>query len=159
MVANQTHYVIVGASAAGMAAREAIREQDPAGLITVLSDEPDMPYFRPLIPFIISGKKSASEISLVGQGAYHGTGINVRLNARVDRINTEDQRVVISGGEQIPYDKLLIATGSQPHVPPEIEGTDAEGVFALRTLSHARAAAKRAEETKHGHSQGGFTAS
>ncbi len=138
-----------------MSAADAIRAQDPPGLITVLSDEPDMPYFRPLIPFLISGKKTASDMSLVGQGPYRRAGINVRLNARVESINTEDQQVTVGGKVQIPYDELLIATGSRPHVPPEIEGTDAEGVFALRTLSHARAAAKRVEETKHSVMLGG----
>lgn len=50
-------YLIIGGSAAGMAAAQAIREKDPKGTITVLSEEPDMPYFRPLIPYVVTGKK------------------------------------------------------------------------------------------------------
>jgi NAD(P)H-nitrite reductase large subunit len=155
MVATQRHYVIVGASAAGMGAASAIREIDPTGPITVLSDEPDKPYFRPLIPLLIGGTKTASDMWLVGQGPYNGPRIDVRLNARVETVNTQDQHVTIGDGEQIPYHKLLIATGSRPHVPPDIQGTDTEGVFALRTMAHARAAAKRVKKAEQAVMLGG----
>ncbi|OQY18386.1 MAG: hypothetical protein B6I35_13115, partial [Anaerolineaceae bacterium 4572_32.2] len=59
-----TRYVIVGGSAAGMAAAQAIRELDSHGAITVLSAEADPPYYRPLIPFIVDGRKTAGEIGL-----------------------------------------------------------------------------------------------
>lgn len=141
-------YVIIGASAAGMAAAEVIRKLDSGGSITVLSKEEDMPYFRPMIPFIISGKKKSSEIMLIGQGPYKGANINVRLNSRVEAVNTTDQTVSIKNSKELPYDRLLIATGSQPHIP-HIAGIETEGVFALRTLSDARNMALRAERTKH----------
>ena len=88
MASTEKRYVIVGASAAGMAAAEAIRALDKRGSITVFSDEPDPPYFRPLIPFLISGKKSAADMAMSGQGPYSGAGIDVRLNARVERIDS-----------------------------------------------------------------------
>lgn len=154
MVAKQTRYVIIGASAAGMAAAEAIRKLDSKGSITVLSKEQDMPYFRPMIPFMITGKKKFSEMMLIGQGPYQSTNINVRLNSTVDAVHTTDQAVSIKSGDKLPYDKLLIATGSSPHIP-HIAGIAAEGVFALRTLSDARAMALRAERTKHAVMLGG----
>ena len=64
MVADNVHYVIVGGSAAGMAAAQAVREQDAAGTITVLSAEPDRPYFRPLIPYLVSGRTSDDQLAL-----------------------------------------------------------------------------------------------
>ncbi len=149
MSSTEKRYVIVGASAAGMAAAEAIRTLDKRGSITVLSDEPDSPYFRPLIPFLISGKKRAADMAMSGEGPYTGAGIDVRLNARVRRIDSRMQTVDVRGGEQVAYDKLLIATGSQSYIPPEIQGTDTEGVFALRTLSAARSAAGRVADTRH----------
>ncbi len=145
----------MGASAAGMAAAEAIRAIDKRGSIAVFSDEPDSPYFRPLIPFLISRKKSAADMALVGQGPYRGAGIDVRLNSRVARIDCRAQTLEISGGERVAYDKLLIATGSRSYIPPEIEGTGTEGVFALRTLADARAAARRVENTRHAVMLGG----
>lgn len=138
-----------------MSATEGIRDLDSQGTITVLSEEPDMPYFRPLIPFVISGKKRPADLAVIGQGPYKGDRVDVRLNARAEKVDTRNQTVKISGGDEVSYDKLLIATGSRPYIPPEIEGTDADGVFALRTLSDARAAEKRAGETRHAVMLGG----
>ena len=149
MANNENCYVIIGASAAGMAAAEAIRQSDSTGVITVLSEEPVMPYFRPMIPFLISGKKSAADMMLIGQGPYSGIGIEVRLNSRAEAVDTRNQAVMVQGGDQVPYDRLLIATGSRPYIPPEINGTEAEGVFALRTLTDALAAADRAATAEH----------
>ena len=149
MAKNKIRYVIIGASAAGIAAAEAIHKLDSTGDITVLSEEPVMPYFRPMIPFLISGKKSASDMMLIGQGPYSGTGITVRLESRVERIDAKNQVATVESGDQVPYDKLLIATGSKPFIPPEIIGTEAEGVFALRTLADAQTAADRAVKANH----------
>ena len=149
MANNEMRYVIIGASAAGMAAAEAIRRVDSTGIITVLSEEPVMPYFRPMIPFLISGKKSAADMTLIGQGPYSGTGIEVKLNSRAEEVDTENQTVMVQGGDPVAYDRLLIATGSRPFIPPEINGTEAAGVFALRTLTDASAAADRAAKADH----------
>ena len=145
---NHTRYVIIGSSAAGMAAAETISKLDSRGSIIVLSEEPDMPYFRPMIPFLISGKKSASDISLIGQGPYPRADIDIRLESRVVAIDTTEQTVSIHNGEQVPYDKLLVASGSRPIIPPDIGDTDIKGVFALRTLTHARAMVQWAESAR-----------
>lgn len=155
MTSDRKNYVIIGASAAGMSAAEAVRASDDRGTITVFSDEHDAPYFRPLIPFLISGKKSASDMSLVGEGPYRGSGIDVRLDARVEKIGSRAQTLEIAGGEIVPYDRLLIATGSRSYIPPDIEGTGTNGVFALRTLADARAAAARAANSRHAVMLGG----
>jgi nitrite reductase (NADH) large subunit len=142
------HYAIIGASAAGMAAAQVIAEKDPGGHITVFSEEPDPPYFRPLIPYLISGRKSVAEIGLVGAGPYQAVGIVLRLGSRVEAIDIKGQTVTVAGGEIFPFDKLLIATGSRPYVPSDIEGLDQEGVYALRTLADARSMAKRTEQAR-----------
>ena len=149
MAANHTNYVIAGGSAAGMAAACAIRKKDPGGKVTVLSAEADPPYFRPMIPFLISGRKKASDMTLIGHGPYQNADIELRLNARVNRIDVRGKKVVVGREDDIFYDKLLIATGSRPNIPPEIGGTDADGVFALRTLADAGAADQRAAGTRH----------
>jgi nitrite reductase (NADH) large subunit len=148
-------YVIVGASAAGMAAAETIGRQDPAGEVRVLSEEVDAPYFRPLIPFIISRKKKARQIFLQGQGPYRKANADIRLETRAHRIDTRGRTVVTDAGETISYDRLLIATGSRPYIPEEIGGTGLPGVFALRTLADARAAERRAAATRHAVMLGG----
>ncbi|MGE5619881.1 MAG: NAD(P)/FAD-dependent oxidoreductase [Sphingomonadaceae bacterium] len=141
-------YVIVGGSAAGMAAAQAIRELDGEGSITVLSAEADRPYFRPLIPFLVDGKKRAEEMALEGQGPYTAQDIEVRLSAEVTAVNPADRTVTVKGTEAVPYDRLLIATGSRPNLPPSLRGTEVPGVFALRTLADARLMAQRASITQ-----------
>jgi NAD(P)H-nitrite reductase large subunit len=147
MSTNATRYVIVGGSAAGMAAAHVIREKDPGGAITVLSEEPDPPYFRPLIPYLVTGKKRAADMRLSGNGPYTGTGIDIRTGVRVASVNVGKKSVRVDGRQDLAYDRLLIATGSRPYLPPDIDGTDVPGVFTLRTLADARAMAERAEIT------------
>ncbi|MEW6616197.1 MAG: FAD-dependent oxidoreductase [Thermodesulfobacteriota bacterium] len=155
MAVKQMQYVVIGASAAGMAAAEAIRKLDSQGSIIVLSEEQDMPYFRPMVPFIINGKKKFPEMMLIGQGPYQGANIGVRLDSRVKAVNTAEQKVSIKSGEELLYDKLLVATGSLPNIPSDIKGVEAEGVFVLRTIADARAIARRAETARHAVMLGG----
>lgn len=138
-----------------MAAAQAIREKDARGTVTVLSEEPDAPYFRPLIPFLVSGRKQPGDMALVGCGPYTGADITVKTGARVAACTPADRRVTLANGNFITYDRVLFATGSRPYVPPEIEGTDAEGVFALRTLADARGMAARLDRTAHAVMLGG----
>ena len=151
----QSRYLVVGASAAGMAAAHAIREHDRTGTITVLSAEPDPPYFRPLIPFLISGKKRPEQMRLSGCGPYTGADIDVRTGAVVASVDAAARWVELQDGSRLGYERILFATGSRPYVPPEIEGTGADGVFALRTLADARKMAARVETTEHAVMLGG----
>ena len=155
MADYHSQYAIIGGSAAGMAAAEAIKSVDHKGQVTIFSEEADLPYFRPMIPFLISGKKQAEDIALIGQGPYQNTDIDVRLQKKVVAVDPQTKTVAFADGDKATYDKLLIATGSHPYVPPEIEGTDTQGVFALRTLADARAAAARAVQTRHAVMLGG----
>jgi len=152
---DKTKYIIVGGSAAGMAAAHTIRLHDRQGSVTVLSEETDTPYFRPLIPFLVSGKKRAEDMILDGCGPYTGRDIFVRTGVRVESVNTAEKTVSVQGNGGLAYEKILFATGSRPYIPPEIKGTDAKGVFALRTLADARSMAKRVETSDHAVMLGG----
>jgi nitrite reductase (NADH) large subunit len=148
MTSSGNRYVIVGASAAGMAAAQVLAERDPGGRITVVCEEPDPPYFRPMIPFLISGRKSVAQIGLAGSGPYQAGGIELRLGSRVEGIDLKGQTVTVAAGKSVSFEKLLIATGSRPYIPSDIEGLDYDGVYALRTLADARSMAKRAEQAE-----------
>jgi nitrite reductase (NADH) large subunit len=152
---GKSKYVIVGGSAAGMAAAHTIRLHDRQGSVTVLSEEQDKPYFRPLIPFVVSGKKRSEDMVLSGCGPFTGRDIFVRTGARVESVNTTEKTVSVQGSGDLAYEKILFATGSRPYIPPEIEGTHAEGVFALRTLADARNMAERVETSDHAVMLGG----
>ena len=155
MALTQTKYAIVGGSAAGMAAATAIRELDPLSDVTVFSEESDMPYFRPLIPFLISGKKKAEDMALVGEGPYRNTDINIQLQSKVLACDPQQKTITLANNAKVSFERLLIATGSKPYIPDDIAGTDVEGVFALRTLADARAAAQRASQARHAVMLGG----
>ncbi|RLB84078.1 MAG: NAD(P)/FAD-dependent oxidoreductase [Deltaproteobacteria bacterium] len=152
---DKSRYIIVGASAAGMAAAHTIRLHDRQGSVTVFSEEPDTPYYRPLIPFLVSGKKRSKDMALAGCGPYTGRDITVRTGARVESVNTAEKIVSVQGSGGLAYEKILFATGSRPYIPPEINGADAKGVFALRTLAHARNMVKRVETSDHAVMLGG----
>jgi nitrite reductase (NADH) large subunit len=155
MAAGKTDYLIIGGSAAGMAAAQVIRRQDPAGRVTVLSEEPDMPYYRPMIPYVVTGRKKEQDIGLRGNGPYTASGIDIRVGARASLVSISRKTVVINGRDELSYGRLLIATGSSPNIPPEIDNTDKQGVFALRKLADARAMARRAGDTEHAVMLGG----
>ncbi len=152
---ESTRYLIAGGGAAGMAAAHAIREIDQEGTITLLTDEADQPYFRPLIPFLVSGEKKDSDMFMAGSGPYKSGNVSVRTGSLITWFDPEQKTVYLENGGRIGYEKILFATGSRPYIPPDIEGLDADGVFALRTMADARSMAKRAEQTSHAVMLGG----
>lgn len=148
-------YVIVGASAAGMAAAHTIRKKDGTGSITVLSNETKAPYYRPMIPYIITGRKKADQITLSGNGIFTASGIEIRTDAAVQTVDTKNKTLRTRSNEAVSYDRLLLATGSRPHLPDTVKGLDATGVFSLKTLADAEGMARRAEHTDHAVMLGG----
>jgi len=140
-------YLIVGASAAGMAAAHTIRQYDRDSSIGIFTDEMDSPYFRPLIPFLISGKKKASDMFMTGSGLYVEKDISINTGMRVAGLNISAKQISLSNRSTVSWDKILLATGSSPFMPYNIEGLDTQGVFALRTLSDARLMAKLVEQS------------
>ena len=139
-------YLIVGTGAAGMAAAGVISELDPRGSITLLSAEPNPPYFRPMIPLIVSRERSDEQIALTGRGPFPSTAVDLRLGVRAARVDTGARQLSTADGAVLDYDRLLIASGGRPVVPEGVEGMNAEGVTTLRTLADARRMADRARE-------------
>lgn len=109
-------YVIIGASAAGLAAAEQIRKTDKTGDITVLTKESYLPYSRPSISYYLKGKVKESDMYLRKNAYYKTNNIKIVLNAEVKNINP-DAKTVRAGRKEYPYDKLCIAAGSKPFVP------------------------------------------
>lgn len=110
-------YVIIGASAAGLATAEEIRKNDSQGEITILTEEAYMPYSRPSISYYLKGKVKESDMALRKSSFYKTNNINVVTNSKVTAIDT-DKKVVKVSRKTYPYDKLCLATGSVPFVPP-----------------------------------------
>ncbi|HEY3418338.1 MAG TPA: FAD-dependent oxidoreductase, partial [Armatimonadota bacterium] len=128
-------YVIIGNSAAGRAAARALRVLHPAGQVTVISEEAVPVYARPLLPDLIAGMDADA---FFASGAnLNMAGIDLRLGAIAAQIDTAAGQVVLATGETIPYDALLLATGSAPTVVPW-PGADADGIAYFRNYADAR---------------------
>lgn len=120
---NMQQYVIIGNSTAAIAAAEQIRLLDAAGKITMISDEPYHTYGRPLISYYLLGKTDAERMKYRPADFYKRNRIDTLFSKRVEKIDAEKKKVVLSDGKKIAYDKLLVATGSRPFNPP-MEGIE-----------------------------------
>ncbi|MGA2386188.1 MAG: FAD-dependent oxidoreductase [Candidatus Bathyarchaeia archaeon] len=130
-------YVIVGASAAGLGAVEAIREVDPVGTITVITEEACSHYSRPMISDFVSGKADLKRVDCRTEGFWEENKVEALIGKKVTALNFEEKLVQLEDGEKVPYEKLLIATGGKPFVP-KMEGSDKDGVFTFTTLKDAQ---------------------
>lgn len=130
-------YVIIGNSAAGIACVEGIRSADAEGEIKIVSDEPFAAYGRPLISYYLLGATDRQRMLYRPADFYERNKVRTLLGARAEKIDPAAQKIVLRGGGEIPYDRLLVATGSRPFEPP-MEGI--EGVknkFSFMTLQDA----------------------
>ena len=116
-------YVIIGNSTAAVACIEGIRSVDSAGGITVISDENHHCYGRPTISYCLMGATSREEMKYRPDDFYEKNGVKTMLGERAAAIDARAKVVKLQSGEEVPYDKLLVAAGSRPFVPP-MDGLD-----------------------------------
>jgi nitrite reductase (NADH) large subunit len=141
------HYVIIGNSAAGLAAAREIRRRDGNGRITMISDEPTYGYSRVMLPLYIAGKVRLQDLLIAPRSFYPQLGVRLLRNEAVESIDPQGQRIRTSGKKILSYDRLLIATGAAPRMP-EIPGITLPGVYPLRTLAETRAIRARLSSTR-----------
>jgi len=137
---NQEGILIIGASAAGISAAREIRRHDVAVPVTILSQEPHMPYYRPMLTEYIADEsvKGKTSFYLNPETWYAQNRINLRLSEEALAIDIAGHTVATSKGNTLHYAKLILASGSSPFVP--IQGVlDKKNVFAIRTLDDAHA--------------------
>jgi nitrite reductase (NADH) large subunit len=127
-------YVIIGASAAGCKAAETLRRYAPKSPITVISDEPQPLYSRPLLTYVLSGEVSPEQVWLKGPAYFREWGLDPVLGEAVVGVDPAAHAVHLLGGRSMPYDRLLIASGARPRLLG-LPGEDLAGVFTLRTLA------------------------
>lgn len=129
-------YVVIGNSAAGTSAAEAIRRVDPLGSITVVSDEELPAYSRSLTPNLIAGEVDKKELFYRPANFYQAHNIEPLLGRRAVSLDPAAGRITLDDGKELPYDRLLVATGAAAIRPP-IKGI--ELAFTLRTLEDTQA--------------------
>ena len=130
-------YVIVGASAAGVGAVEAIREVDTTGTITMITDEACAYYSRPMISDLVSGKADLQKMKCKTGDFFVKYGAEVLTSKKVTHLNIAEKTLTLEDGKKVSYEKLLLATGGKPFVP-KMEGQEKDGVFTFTTLSDAQ---------------------
>ena len=135
---GRRNIVVVGASTAGMAAIEAIRNAGSMDRLTLIGDEPHLPYDRPpLSKGYLLGAQSAERLTLRPASYFDEQEIELRLGQRATGLDTSARQVRLQYGETISYDRLLIATGGEPR-RLSAPGADLAGVHTLRSLDQAR---------------------
>jgi len=148
-------YIIIGNSAAGLAAAEGIRELDKAGKITVFTEEGHLNYSKPMITYFLAGIVNLDRVSFKDKKFYSVNNIDIRLNTRIKSVDTAGMSLMAEDGSRYRFKKLLIASGGKPVIPKiKAAGTDGErnrhfnsidamnykkigGIFTLTTLEDA----------------------
>jgi len=133
---QRTRYLLIGNSAGGIGAIEAIREVDTEGLITIVSDEPYPAYSRPEISEYLAGLTTVERMLFRPADFYEKNGVEAVLGVAASGLDLQKRRLELEDGRALTWDKLLLATGGRPTVPP-IPGADREGIFTFTTLADA----------------------
>ncbi len=138
------HHVILGAGPAGVIAAETIRKHAPADTITLVGDEPEPPYSRMAIPYLLIGNIQEAGTYLRKSAAHFANLRITQVGAKATKVDAAARTVALDNGQTLAFDRLLIATGSHPVRPP-IPGMDLPGVHPCWTLEDARAIMKLAQ--------------
>src|SRR4030067_2395350 len=128
-----TKYVIIGGSAGAVGAVEAIREVDPAGDITIIREEPNYSYSRPMISDDLSGEANQEKMAFPTEDFWNKNKVQTLLLMKAVKLDLSQKTVELENAEKINFDKLLIATGGKPFIP-KMEGTTKKGVYNFTTL-------------------------
>lgn len=130
-------HVIIGNGPAGVIAAETIRKNAPADEIVLIGDEAAPPYSRMALPHLLAGDINENGTYLRREKDYFERLQITQVSGRAVHISGRTRTVKLDDGTAIPFDKLLIATGASPRVPP-VPGIEFPGVHACWTLDDAR---------------------
>jgi NADPH-dependent 2,4-dienoyl-CoA reductase/sulfur reductase-like enzyme len=134
---SRRRYLILGDGAAGTSAAEHLRRRDPEGLIAIYSDDPHPAYFRAALTNYLLGELTEAQLWAVPPSFYQDQQV-YRVLAHIAGVDAQRREVHLTGGgAPVPYDALLIATGSRAR-PAPFHGAELPGVMTMRTLQDAR---------------------
>lgn len=132
-------YVIIGNSAAAIGTVQGIRQVDKTGQIVIISDENYHTYSRPLISYWLKCDVTEENMRYRDEDFYEKNDVDTLFGTKVIKINPSAKTVTIENGNEISYDKLMVATGSKPFIPP-MEGLDKVAKkFTFMTFDSAKA--------------------
>ena len=130
-------FVIVGAGMAGARAAITLRKEGYDGRLVLVGDEARAPYERPpLSKHYLRGEEPAEKLAIAPADGWEAAGIELLLGRRATGLDPAAAQVELDGGERLAYDRVLLATGSEPR-RLDGPGADLDGVLVLRTLDDA----------------------
>ncbi len=125
--------VIIGSSIAGLSAADAALKANPEVEVHIYSEEADYPYSRPRLFELLADPSLESKLYLHPREWYEQHNIHMHMDQQVVHIHCDQQKISLANGQQVDYDKLILATGSKSHVPP-IPGVEGKGVYVIWTM-------------------------
>ena len=131
-------YLIAGNSVAAVSAIQAIRERDKKGKIIVISPEPYTAYCRPLITYVLAGDVEEWRLPYKRESFYQQNNVEVLYRVRLEGVDVKERKAYLSDGSKIPFEKLLLAVGGVPFIPP-IENVQGPYVFTFTTIADMKA--------------------
>lgn len=133
-MSNPESAVVIGGSHATVQLIISLRQNGWEGDITVVSEEPHMPYHRPpLSKAYLAGDSSEEQLALRAPAAYEKLDVNFMLGVSVKRIDTQAYKLELDNNQTLPFSKLALCTGARAR-PLPIPGADLQGVHYLRTM-------------------------
>ncbi len=133
---EQTRYLIVGSSHAALEAVTAIRMHDAEGGIMQITRDAHLPYSPTVLPYVVSGRSAPDNVFLRDQDFFARNHVDFRPGCTLQRLDAEAHVAELADGTRIGYEKILLATGASPAIPP-IPGIDTVSYHVLRTLDDA----------------------
>jgi len=133
---EHTKYLVVGSSHAALEAVTAIRMHDTEGSLTLLTRDPHLPYSPTVLPYVVSGRSAPDAIFLRDEKFFAKQRVQLKRGAALKALHVERNAAELADGSEIAYEKILLATGASPAIPP-IPGIDTVSYHVLRTLDDA----------------------
>ncbi len=143
-----TKYLIIGNGVAGTTAAEKIRENDPDGLITIVTKEKIPFYSRIKLPDFVAGLADKPALIIKDDKWYTDYKIELKMGTVITSVNQNNKQAIDQKGNIFDYDSLLIATGSNPFIPP-VNGSTKDKVLSLRNFEDAENIVKAAAYSKN----------
>jgi phenylglyoxylate dehydrogenase epsilon subunit len=133
---EQTKYLVVGSSHAALEAVTAIRMHDAEGSLTLLTRDPHLPYSPTVLPYVVSGRSAPEGIFLRDEKFFADNRVQLKRGTALKALHAERNAAELADGSEIVYEKVLLATGAAPAIPP-IPGLNKVTYHVLRTLDDA----------------------
>src|SRR2546428_4720935 len=138
MGSQPTRFVIIGNGAAGTYGAEQLRKLDEACEILMIDDEPYTLYNRVSLPRYLRGVLLEQRVYVRDMDWHVNNRIDLRLETKVDQVSFDEKTLHMDPGGEVPYDKLLIATGGRPNPPPRPRADRAPDVFNFQYFDQAK---------------------